>query len=53
MKTVWHVLEVTSAGEVLCPGVDAKGEIREQPSARVAAEQIGRRLAEATERKGA
>jgi hypothetical protein len=53
MKTVWNVLQVTSAGEVLCPGVDMKGEIREQPSAQVTAEQIGRRLAEATERKGA
>ena len=53
MKTVWNVLQVTSVGEVLCPGIDMKGEIREQPSAQVAAEQMGRRLAEATERKGA
>ena len=52
IKTLWNVLEVASVGEVLCPGIDAKGEIREQPSARVAAEQIGRRLASATERKG-
>jgi hypothetical protein len=52
IKTLWNVLQVTSVGEVLCPGIDAKGEIAEQPSARVAAEQIGRRLAGETERKG-
>jgi hypothetical protein len=52
IKTLWNVLEVTSVGEVLCPGIDAKGEITGQPSARVAAEQIGRRLARATGRKG-
>lgn len=52
IKTLWNVLEVASAGEVLCPGVDAKGQIREQPGARVAAEQLGRLLARETERKG-
>ena len=46
------MLDVTPAGEVLCPGVDAKGEILGQPSTRVAAEQIGRRLAHETKRKG-
>jgi multimeric flavodoxin WrbA len=53
VRTLWNVLDVTSTGEVLCPGVDAKGDIREQASARVAAEQIGRRLAAETKRKGA
>jgi hypothetical protein len=52
LRTLWTVLDVTSAGEVLCPGVDGKGEIRDQPGARVAAEQIGRLLARETERKG-
>jgi len=53
VRTLWNVLDVTSAGEVLCPGVDAKGDILKQASARVAAEQIGRRLAAETKRKGA
>ncbi len=44
MRTLWHVLDVTPAGELLYPGVDAKGEITEQPGARVAAEAVGRRL---------
>jgi hypothetical protein len=52
IRTLWHCLEVTPAGEVLCPGVDAKGAIGEQTSARVAAEEIGRRLGRATGRKG-
>jgi hypothetical protein len=52
IRTLWNVLEVTPAGEVICPGVDVKGQIREQPGARVAAEQIGRRLARETKRKG-
>ena len=52
VRTLWNVLEVTSAGEVLCPGVDHKGQIDDQPGARVAAEQIGRRLARETKRKG-
>jgi hypothetical protein len=41
----WHVLDVHPAGDLLCPGVDAKGEIMEHPSARQVAEDIGRRLA--------
>jgi multimeric flavodoxin WrbA len=52
VKTLWNVLHVSSVGEVLCPGVDAKGEIEEQPGARLAAEQLGRGLASETERKG-
>jgi multimeric flavodoxin WrbA len=44
MRALWYTLDVTPAGEVLCPGVDAKGQISEQPGARVAAEQIGRSL---------
>lgn len=52
VRSLWNVLDVTPAGEVLCPGVDAKGEILGQPSTRVAAEQIGRRLAHETKRKG-
>jgi multimeric flavodoxin WrbA len=52
VKTMWTVLDVTSAGEVLCPGVDSKGEIRGQPGARVAAEQMGRRLAREIKGKG-
>jgi len=42
----WHVLEVQPVGDLLCPGVDAKGEILDNPSARDIAEDIGRRLAE-------
>jgi hypothetical protein len=52
MRTLWNVLEVTPAGEVMCPGVDGKGMIREQPGARVAAEHLGRRLARETKPKG-
>ncbi len=52
VKTLWNMLEITSVGEVLRPGVDAKGEIKEQVDARIAAEQVGRRLASETERKG-
>ena len=44
MQTFWHMLEVSPAGDLLCPGVDAKGEIREHPEARQVAEDIGRRL---------
>ncbi|OFW62825.1 MAG: hypothetical protein A2Y74_04825 [Actinobacteria bacterium RBG_13_63_9] len=44
IRSLWYTLDVTPAGEVLCPGVDAKGQILEQTSARVAAEQIGRHL---------
>jgi multimeric flavodoxin WrbA len=52
MRTLWNVLEVAPTGEVMCPGVDAKGDIREQPGARVAAKEIGRLLARETKRKG-
>jgi putative NADPH-quinone reductase len=45
MANLWHVLEVSSAGELLCPGVDAKGDILAHPSARAVAEDIGHRLA--------
>jgi hypothetical protein len=44
MRTLWQVLEVAPAGDLLCPGVDAKGEILDHPSARAVAEDIGRRL---------
>ncbi len=44
VRALWYTLDVRSAGEVLCPGVDAKGQIREQPGAKVAAEQLGRNL---------
>lgn len=43
----WHVLEVQPVGELLCPGVDKRGEIEGFPSAREVAVDIGRRLAEA------
>ncbi|MBN1630081.1 MAG: flavodoxin family protein [Thermoleophilia bacterium] len=52
VKTLWTVLDVAPAGEVLCPGVDGKGDILEEPGAKVAAEQIGRLLATETDRKG-
>jgi len=45
MKSLWHVLEVTAAGELLVSGVDAKGEIAGRIDAREKAEAIGRRLA--------
>ncbi len=38
MASLWHVLEVTPAGESLYMGVDHKGQITEHPGARVAAE---------------
>jgi hypothetical protein len=44
MRNLWHVLEVSPAGELLCPGVDARGEILDQPAARAVAEDIGHRL---------
>jgi multimeric flavodoxin WrbA len=56
MRALWYTLDVTPAGEVLCPGVDAKGQIGEQAGARVAAEQLGRNLGRERsprERKGA
>jgi hypothetical protein len=43
----WNVLECEPIGELLCPGVDQKGEILEHPGAKDVAEDIGRRLAEA------
>lgn len=46
IRYLWHVLGVTSIGEVLCPEVDARGEIEQQPGARTAAEDIGARLAQ-------
>ena len=47
MRTLWTVLDVTPAGELLYPGIDHKGEIGEQPGTRAATEQLGRRLARA------
>jgi hypothetical protein len=44
IRYLWHVLGVSPAGEVLCPEVDARGEILEQPAARPVAEDLGRRL---------
>jgi len=44
MRNFWHLLEVTHAGDLLCPGVDGKAEILEQPLARVIATDLGRRL---------
>jgi multimeric flavodoxin WrbA len=41
MRALWYTLDATPSGEVLCPGIDAKGQIGEQTSARVAAEQVG------------
>ena len=52
VRTLWTVLDITSAGDVLCPGVDGKGDIRDQPGAKVAAEQLGRLLAREPDRKG-
>ncbi len=52
IRSLWNILDVTPAGEALCPGVDAKGDILKEQGARVAAEQIGRRLARETKRKG-
>jgi len=44
IRYLWHVLGVTPAGEMLCPGVDARGEILEQAGAKAVAEDIGARL---------
>jgi multimeric flavodoxin WrbA len=44
IRYLWHVLGVSSAGEALYPGVDARDEILKQAGARAAAEDIGRRL---------
>jgi multimeric flavodoxin WrbA len=46
VRYFWHVLDVTSIGDLLCPGVDKKGEILDFPGARVVAADLGRRLAE-------
>jgi multimeric flavodoxin WrbA len=56
IRALWYTLDVTPSGEVLCPGIDAKGQIADQKSARVAAVQIGRNLGRerpSRERKGA
>ncbi len=44
VKSLWHVLEVTSAGELLYPGVDARGDISKELGAREAAAALGGRL---------
>lgn len=44
VQTLWHVLEVRSVGDLTYSGVDAKGDIKKQPGARQAAEELGRRL---------
>lgn len=44
MRALWRTLDITPAGDVLCPGIDAKGQIIEQVGAKVAAEQLGREL---------
>jgi len=44
VRALWNTLDITPVGEVLCPGVDGKGQIMDQSGARVAAEQIGRQL---------
>jgi len=44
VRTFWHMLEVSSAGDLLCSDVDGKGDILEHPEAREVAEDIGRRL---------
>jgi NADPH-dependent FMN reductase len=53
MRDLWHLLEVSSAGELLCPGVDEKGAILGHPEARAVAEDIGRRLGRLREPQGA
>lgn len=45
VKYLWHVLEITPAGELLVPGVDRKGEVKSFPNAQERAEEIGRALA--------
>jgi hypothetical protein len=44
IRYLWHVLEVTPAGEALYPKVDARGEILQHEEARGVVEDIGRRL---------
>jgi hypothetical protein len=46
VRYLWHVLGVESAGEMLCPGVDESGAIKDYPSAQTVAMDIGRRLGE-------
>lgn len=46
VRYFWHVLEAKSAGELLCPGVDESGAVKDFPSARTVAMDIGRRLGE-------
>ncbi len=46
VRYLWHILEAQSAGEMLCPGVDESGAIKDYPSARDVAMDIGRRLGE-------
>jgi putative NADPH-quinone reductase len=41
-----HVMEAVSVGDLLCPEVDARGDILKLPAAREVAADIGRRLAE-------
>jgi multimeric flavodoxin WrbA len=44
IRYLWHVLGITSAGDLLCPEVDARDDILKQAGARLVAEDIGRRL---------
>lgn len=44
VRYLWHVLEVTPAGEALFPEVDARGEILRHEEARAMVEDTGRRL---------
>jgi hypothetical protein len=46
VRYLWHILEAQSAGEMLCPGVDELGAIKDYPSAQTVAMDIGRRLGE-------
>ncbi len=52
VRDLWHLLEVSPAGELLCPGIDSKGEILRHPEARAVAEDIGRRLGRSRELQG-
>jgi hypothetical protein len=47
VRYLWHVLEVKSAGELLAPGVDRRGEVKAFPNAQENAEAIGRAVAAA------
>ncbi len=48
----FHVLEAKKIGELLCPGVDAKGEIMDFEGAREVAADLGRRLADESSGEG-